>query len=686
MKLNKLFAMAAMVMLGFTGCDKEESVNEAISNDINATIEIEEETTRMTVDPSTLNSSTVYNFWNPGDEIGVFTSKSSETNLKYLNTSSTNSRTTTFSPAQGVTVNGTPRYAYYPYSAEAGTNRSSLAGEIPTQQEIAADGLSVPGKYLYGTHSSTSSGVSKFSFKHLFATVRFHLNAEGTELAGENLTDIDLEINRSGSPVNFCGDFKFNVAYGSYTQGSNKSNAANIVFAGQPSLENTVTFFTTVFPTVKANDVMSFTLHTAGYTATFDVKVTSAMRKNYTYTYTVNIAKATNLVITKNEVEEPEQPVDPDPENPVDPEDPTDPTDPENPEGGDNGDDNGDNNEGGNTGDNNEGGNTGDNTDPETPVEPEVPVVPTPEVVTGTFKCATYNVDGLPKKISLITINGDGPGSDGTKNISAKIATSNWDFVGFSEDFAYHSELTSSLSGYAFGKHRGSVSSSALYSTIDTDGLGFATRNATCSFSNESWTQFTSSSGGLTSGANTCIKKGIRHYVVTMADGVEVDVIITHMNTYSSSGNGHINAQHAQLTQIAQYINDLMAKNGRPVVFMGDTNCRYTRHDFQTYFWSKLNSDITYADPWVEFQWAGVYPEYPSKSLMVSDATGTDSSTDIICENTQKGEVVDKVIYFNKPTNKVQIEAKSYLRDYDGYNGLADHMPIVVDFTYYYTK
>ena len=193
--------MAAMVMLGFTGCDKEESVNDAISNDINATIEIEEETTRMTVDPSTLNASTVYNFWNPGDEIGVFTSKSSETNLKYVNTSSTNSRTTTFSPAQGVTVNGTPRYAYYPYSAEAGTNRSSLAGEIPTQQEIAADGLSVPGKYLYGYHSSTSSGVSKFSFKHLFATVRFHLNAEGTELAGEKLTDIDLEINRSGSAV-----------------------------------------------------------------------------------------------------------------------------------------------------------------------------------------------------------------------------------------------------------------------------------------------------------------------------------------------------------------------------------------------------------------------------------------------------------------------------------------------------
>ena len=313
--------------------------------------------------------------------------------------------------------------------------------------------------------------------------------------------------------------------------------------------------------------------------------------------------------------------------------------------------------------------------------EPETPVVPETPAVAGTFTVATYNVDGLPKKISFVTINGDGPGSDGTKNISKKIAADNWDFVGFSEDFAYHTELTSALSGFTFGKYRGNISSKALTSTIDTDGLGFATRNSTCSFSNENIVKFTSSSGGLTSGANTCIKKGFRHYVVTLADGTELDVIITHMNTYSSSGSGHINAQHAQLKQMAQYVNSIRG-NKRPIIIMGDTNCRYTRHDFQTYFWGVLNSDLVAKDPWVEYQWDGVYPTYGGKSLMVSDATGTDSKTDIICENTQKGEVVDKVIYINNPDSPVQIKANSYLRDYDGYNGLADHMPIVVEFSY----
>ena len=66
---------------------------------------------------------------------------------------------------------------------------------------------------------------------------------------------------------------------------------------------------------------------------------------------------------------------------------------------------------------------------------------------------------------------------------------------------------------------------------------------------------------------------------------------------------------------------------------------------------------------------------------MVSDATGTDSSTDIICSTTQNGEVVDKVIYINYAGLDTQIKANNYLRDMDFVN-LSDHMPIVVDFTY----
>ena len=323
-------------------------------------------------------------------------------------------------------------------------------------------------------------------------------------------------------------------------------------------------------------------------------------------------------------------------------------------------------------GDNGEGGEGGD--DPDTPVTPE-PEEPQP--ITGTFTCATYNVDGLPEKVlGFITLNGDGPGSDGTKNISQKIATSGWDIVTFQENFSYNSELESAMkSVYTFGKHRSFSLLSAL-GTADTDGLGFATLNATCSFSGEAWEAFTDAYGGLTDGANTSLKKGIRHYVVTLkADSnVVIDLLVTHMN--SGSDSGHITAREGQLAQIAAYINNIRSNN-RPIVLMGDTNCRYTRDDMFGCLFNKLDSDLTYADPWVEHSWAGVYPTLGSASLMVPSKDESSTLTE------QTGEVVDKIIYFNNPNAKVQIKSNYYLNDTD-YAGMADHNPVVSEFTYTY--
>ena len=81
--------------------------------------------------------------------------------------------------------------------------------------------------------------------------------------------------------------------------------------------------------------------------------------------------------------------------------------------------------------------------------EPDTPVTPEPEEpqpITGTFTCATYNVDGLPEKVlGFITLNDDGPGSNGTKVISQNIAATGWDIVTFQENFSYNSELESAM-------------------------------------------------------------------------------------------------------------------------------------------------------------------------------------------------------------------------------------------------
>ncbi len=536
-----------------------------------------------------------------------------ETNIKYTKADQTkNEEVASFVTTE--TVTGTPLYAYYPYREDAGTDVASLTGNIPEIQTMDPEAGTLPGDHKIGVYKESTTEGALFKFTHLFSPVRIVIDGSGTSVSADQLEGIDLTVTRGGAAVPVCGNFTFNGQSGAYST-TNTSNTITFDWTTKPSLSGSAEAFGTVFPEIKTGDELKFVIRTTSHTATVTVTAKVNFQPNTLYTFPLTLSKLTDKTVIEGEGED----------------------------SGDSGD---------------SGSQEGTAT------------------LTGTFTCATYNVDGLPQKVSLITINGDGPGSDGTKTISSAIAADNWDFIGFSEDFAYHTELTSELSEYNFGSYRGSVSS---MSSNDTDGLGFATKKSTCSFSNENIVEFTSSYGGISSGANTCIKKGFRHYVVTLTNGIAIDVIITHMNTYSSSGTGHINAQHAQLKQIAQYINSIRSNN-RPIIFMGDTNCRYTRHDFDTYFWSVLDSDLMVNDPWVDYQWAGVYPTYPSNSLVVEDATGT-SSSDIIYDS-QKGEVVDKVIYVNNPDASVQIKANNYLRDYDGYKDMADHMPIVIEFSY----
>ena len=290
------------------------------------------------------------------------------------------------------------------------------------------------------------------------------------------------------------------------------------------------------------------------------------------------------------------------------------------------------------------------------------------------FTCATYNVDGLPS-----LINSDGPGSNGTKTISDNIAKSGWDFVAFQEDFEYHTNLASSMGMYNFGAHRGSVGLANIALQADTDGLEFATLGATCSWSNQTFVEFTKKHGNIFDGANTCIKKGFRYYLVTMKDGVKFDVYITHMN--SGSDTGHIDARASQFQQLARYIND--HRSGRPIIIMGDFNARYTRDDYKTNFWNVLDADL-YAnlqDAWTELIWGGWYPDYGTPSWVVSDKYDPNNKVGDIEYGEQEGEVVDKILYINDPQSDVRIWAKSYKRDMD-YRGLADHNPVVVEFGY----
>ena len=287
------------------------------------------------------------------------------------------------------------------------------------------------------------------------------------------------------------------------------------------------------------------------------------------------------------------------------------------------------------------------------------------------FTAVALNVDGLPQKVATISLNPDGPGSDGTKKISRYLASKGYDFIGCSEDFNYHGSLMQSLEdNYYCGTHRGSLSIWELSIPFDTDGLELLWKKSTCSASNESWTRWTDRTD---TDGNQYVKKGYRHYDMTIG-GNTFDVYVLHMDAGEAT-----NSREGQWRQLAAAING--AVQSRPKLIIGDTNSRWTREDIKANFMDLLNSNLTASDAWVEFCRDGVYP-----TTDMGDLTNQDDPT-----NYSNYEVVDKIIYIN-PTaaNTLQLIPQSFRIEQDYTYGtvdgtandtpLGDHRPVVVAF------
>ncbi len=626
MKKNH-FASAAAICAGliFSACESEMNECKTSNNDIIAGA-TEAAVTRTCIDenPESAGGS-VGLLWTSGDSLGVFASKDGK-QVKYTKKTDAKEAEAVFTTT---TTDFTPLYAYYPYnSANEGRSLTSLYGTLPSTQEMTSGNIS--GDYKYGRvqEGSAESGY-KFVFQHFFSIVNVSIDATGTALADDVLKSVTLSVKRGETDVRLCGNFIFNVLNGEWSLNGNGSTTLTMDWGEGSSLASKIDRYISVFPEIKAGDILNFAFTTENHTATLSVPCRVDFKKEQMYSFPLTLSKFADKIVID-----------------------------------------------------------GGKTDPE----------PEPEVITGTFTCASYNVDGLPQKVTAIgfipvTINEDGPGKDGTTKIGTQInQSSEWDFFGVSEDFEYDSQLRSALTNYNAGKWRGTVTSAQLTTRADTDGLCFFwKKDLTVSVDDgTNWIQYNHEEGGLSGGANTCIKKGFRYYLVTLADGTQIDVYITHMNTYSDSNkSAYIAAQEGQLTEIVEYIKSHL--NGRPIIIMGDTNMRYTRHKVKELLIDVINNveGLEIHDPWIDYPREGVYPTYGGKSIM---AYGTNDTEHDDCGPDGKGygyylgEVVDKVFYINIKGAATQIKANGYLCDDETYANLADHYPVVINFSYTTTK
>ena len=261
--------------------------------------------------------------------------------------------------------------------------------------------------------------------------------------------------------------------------------------------------------------------------------------------------------------------------------------------------------------------------------------------------------------------------TEGRKITSKYIADSGWDIVGVAEDFNYHDEFVSTAGDYYnFGTHRGGTLTwkailSAIRVPIDTDGLGIAVAKK-LTLGGETWKAWTDANGYLADGWDEHIVKGFRMYTVTFATGVAVDVYVLHMDAETSDAD--IAARESQLTQLATYIKN--NHNNRPVIIMGDTNCRYTRDKLKELFIDVINADerLTIKDAWVELIYDGEYPAYDTDAMMTHTL------------GANKGEVVDKVFYINTTESDLVLRANTYQNDAANLS-ISDHTPVMVSFT-----
>ncbi len=155
------------------------------------------------------------------------------------------------------------------------------------------------------------------------------------------------------------------------------------------------------------------------------------------------------------------------------------------------------------------------------------------------------------------------------------------------------------------------------------------------------------------------MKKGFRHYDVTIGEDMEIDLYVLHMDAGEAT-----QSREAQWEQLAQAVK--ASDSTRPKIILGDTNSRWTREDIHRHFFQIVNqntSDYTISDAWVELCRNNEYPTVGSGDL-------TDDSDPT---NYANYEVVDKIIYINPNSpNLLQLSALSFKIEQDYTYGTVD--------------
>lgn len=207
------------------------------------------------------------------------------------------------------------------------------------------------------------------------------------------------------------------------------------------------------------------------------------------------------------------------------------------------------------------------------------------------LKAVNFNVAGLP----FAALSGTDVA--GNQKIAAKyLSENNFDIVAVQEDFTYHKQLVSGMSGFNYTtNHTGSIPGG--------DGLNIFTEKMP--IYNETRVAWNEASGILSDGSDELTPKGFVYTVIDVGNGVYVDFYNLHADAYG--GKGSVAARTSQFKQLAEFIKARSAENDRPVIVTGDFNYHIHTHEDDGSLYKTLYLECGLKDAWMEYHNNGDY-------------------------------------------------------------------------------
>ena len=302
-------------MCFFTSCSKDETAKDSTET-IEATLVLPEEIDGWTGTRSVVveDGTKIQFWWAPNESIGVYGTRL--TNKKFTSTNKYKDAATTY--FSGATLFSSPKYAYYPYSADNNSNpQTGVKGYVANVQDYSTTTMNLHYDYKVGKYASWSWSGSKFTFENLLTYMRPKINATDTALEGDRLKQFTMEVTTAdGQPRQMSGEFTFDItgdattAIQSWSAPEEGANKLTLNFADTPLLSSgtTINGYITAAPLMQYGDVMKMTITTDKHIATLTRTSKATFATNKLIDYALTLSNFSDLVIEEIPPYEPEQP------------------------------------------------------------------------------------------------------------------------------------------------------------------------------------------------------------------------------------------------------------------------------------------------------------------------------------------------------------------------------------------